>query len=241
MAGAWEAEAKERKEFGEPRQGQTIYRWVSDGVPVKGDFASADRSKHFDNQIFAFCSLLDVDPLAIFDYDRNGYFSSFAKIRQLIYMGSRWLGGLAPLLEMYRPADAWPSDQIAKKYFKRNWCSEEFTNEDYWKTTDYILLKIKFTIPVLSKPRAIHIAYRRVGVPDTMWRYYGTVTLVDSRLDLYNESGTHQSMRQVANDEIRFRTYYGGRPVVWRVASLHDFKLDREFPFNDMTTIGFNW
>jgi hypothetical protein len=74
-----------------------------------------------------------------------------------------------------------------------------------------------------------------------MWRYYGTVLSVDSKLELYTESGDYQSMRQMSEDEIRFRTYYGGRPVVWRVASLHEFIMEMEFPFNDMRTIGFNW
>jgi hypothetical protein len=74
-----------------------------------------------------------------------------------------------------------------------------------------------------------------------MWRYYGTVIAVDGRLDLYNEAGGHQHMPQADKNEIRFRTYYGGRDVEWRVASLHEFSADFEFPFNDMSTIGFNW
>jgi len=74
-----------------------------------------------------------------------------------------------------------------------------------------------------------------------MWRYYGTVIAVDGQLILYNESGGHQEMRQAENNEIRFRTYYGGRPVEWRIAGLHDFSTELEMPYNDMNTIGFNW
>jgi len=48
-------------------------------------------------------------------------------------------------------------------------------------------------------------------------------------------------MERIEEDEIRFRTYYGGRPVEWRVVSLHEFEISKEFPFNDMKTIGFNW
>jgi hypothetical protein len=53
-------------------------------------------------------------------------------------------GGLAPLLEMYRPADVWPSDEIARKCYGRPWFHYEFTNADRWQTTDYVLVKVKF-------------------------------------------------------------------------------------------------
>jgi hypothetical protein len=84
MGVAWEEAAKERPGFPEPKQKSTIYRWASDGVPVRGQYSGGDRSKQFDLQIFAYCALLDVDALAIFDYNRNGYFSRFAKLRQSI-------------------------------------------------------------------------------------------------------------------------------------------------------------
>lgn len=74
-----------------------------------------------------------------------------------------------------------------------------------------------------------------------MWRYYGTVLAIERKLELYNESGDYQFMEQVEDDEIRFRTYFGGRPVEWRIVSLHEFSVEKVFPYNDMTTIGFNW
>ena len=74
-----------------------------------------------------------------------------------------------------------------------------------------------------------------------MWRYYGTVLADDQKLKLYNEGGDYQQMQQVENDEIRFRTYFGGRPVEWRIVSLHDFLCTYELPFNDKKTIGFDW
>lgn len=116
-----------------------------------------------------------------------------------------------------------------------------FSNKENWQSTSYVLVKARFSSRANNQPRAVHIVYRRIGVPDTMWRYYGTVIAVDGQLKLYNESGGHQFMRQVNGDEIRFRTYYGGRAVEWRTASLYKFKLEQEFPFDDLTTIGFNW
>lgn len=241
MCVAWEETAGVRPRFPEPKQPPTIHRWMLNGVPVKRPFQDSARAHESDWQIFGFCGLLDVDLLAIFDYQRNGYFSKFATIRQLIYLGRRALGGLAPLLEMYRPGDVWPSNEIAETCYGRPWFAREFTNADDWHSNHYILVRIGFVHSAGTQPRAVHIAYRRVGVPDTMWRYYGTVLAIDGELQLYNESGGYQSMAQGERDEIRFRTYYGGRPVEWRIVSLHEFVVGTKFPFDDMTTIGFNW
>jgi hypothetical protein len=233
LAADWEAMADARPAFPRPKGRASIYRWLSQGAPASG--------RDPNMQIFALCALLDVDLLTIFDFERNGYFSKFAKLRQVIYARASAAGSLATFMEMYRPGDNWPSDAIAQACYGRRWFAAHLTNEDAWTSTDYILVKARFLSEVGRQPRAVHVAYRRVRVPDTMWRYYGTVIAVDGQLELYNESGGHQHMPQVANDEIRFRTYYGGRPVEWRIASLHDFSVDFELPFNDMRTIGFNW
>lgn len=240
LAAAWEDMVTDRPSFPPAKQRATMARWLTSGVPIKRPIINGN-SEESDLQIFGLCGLLDVDLLGIFDFKRNGYFSRFSYIRQLVYMGRRALGGLAPLLEMYGPADIWPSDRIARLCYGRSWFAHEFTNADHWKLNDYILVKAKFREPAVSRPRAIHIAYRRVNIPDTMWRYYGTVIAIEDELRLYNESGGYFSMTQVSNDEIRFRTYYGGRPVEWRVVSIHEFDMETIFPFNDMDTIGFNW
>ena len=48
--------------------------------------------------MMAFCAMLDVDPLAIFDYDRNGYFNNFAQIRRMLQLGLEATGFLKPPL-----------------------------------------------------------------------------------------------------------------------------------------------
>jgi hypothetical protein len=238
---AYKVIIKTKPHFSKPKKSQTLERWMTEGVPIKTSNYEMLYKRELDAQLFAFCSLLDVDALAIFDYEKNGYFSSFAKIRQLIYFGSRALGAFAPILQMYGPAEEWPSNDIARIYYDRPWFTDEFSNESNWKSSNYILVKAKFIEPIRSNPRAVHIAYRRVGVPDIMWRYYGTVLSIDGVLHLYNESGGYLHMDQTENDEIRFRTYFGGREVVWRVASLHEFELKKIHPFNDESTIGFKW
>lgn len=233
LVAAWELRANENR--GAPRapSRSTLYRWISDGVPTLRDGA--------DHRFFALCGLLDVDPLAIFDFEKHGYFSKFARLRQLVYYGRQSLGGVATLLDMYRPGDVWPSEAIAKKCFGHGWKAHHLTNKDDWENSSYILLKSRFSDWKKNHPRAVHIDYRRIGVPDTMWRYYGSVIAIDHKIELYSESGTFQVLPQVDADVIPFRTYFGGRPVEWRIASLHDFSLATLLSPDECSAVTFTW
>jgi hypothetical protein len=242
LAAAWEVHTTQRQDGPKAPSRSTLYRWVSDGVPTLKDGS--------DHRFFTFCGLLDADPLAIFDFHESGYFSRFARLRQLIYYGRDSLGSIATLLDMYRPGDIWPSEEIAKNSFGHGWRANHLTNKNDWNNTNYILLRARFNNPANRKPRAVHIAYRRTRVPDsmdrvpdTMWRYYGTVLAIDQQVELYNESGDFQKFPQANEDEIQFRTYFGGRPVEWRIASLHEFSLttDPEYPSNHSSVVTFTW
>lgn len=233
FAAAWEEHATQERDASKAPSRSTLYRWVADGVPTH-----KDGSNHC---IFTLCGLLDVDPLAVFDFHKNGYFTKFARMRQLIYYGRDALGGIATLLDMYRPADTWPSEIVAMKSFGHRWCGHHLTNKGECNNSNYILLSSCFSDERSLHPRAIHVAYRRHDVPDTMWRYYGTVLAIDGQIELYSESGTFQQRRQAQENEIQFRTYFGGRPVEWRVVSLHEFSLHSEYPSHEQTAVTFTW
>lgn len=233
LASTWEEHAFKHKGTPKAPSRSTLYRWVADGVPTLLDGS--------DHRFFTLCGLLDVDPLAILDFQKHGYFSKFARLRQLVYYGRKSLGGIATLLDMYRPADVWPSETIAKDCFGHGWRAHHLTNGEDWKNSSYILLKPRFSGWKEQHPRAVHIAYRRIGVPDTMWRYYGTVLAIDHRIELYSESGTFQVAAQVDEGEVPFRTYFGGRPVEWRIASLHQFSMPTPLPSNDNSAVTFTW
>jgi hypothetical protein len=74
-----------------------------------------------------------------------------------------------------------------------------------------------------------------------MWRFYGTVISLGDKLELYNEGGYHRDMPSLGKGKICFRTYFGGRPVEFRIVSLHDFDYSLTCPFNDKSVIGFEW
>ena len=221
LVASWEHLAETRKGFPSARQKSTIYRWFKEGLPSRGE------------EVVAFCALFDVDPLTLFDYRRNGYFSNFAKIRLYLQRGLAAAGVLSPLYHMYRPGPYWPANDMARRCYGRDWFGQEFDNGDKWRTSDYVLVETRFREPTLDHPRAVHIAYRRRNSPDTMWRFYGTVIAVGDRIELYSEGGAFQEMSRTESQAIPFRTYFGGRPVEWRVASLHPFDLSTQFPCHD--------
>ena len=225
----WEERCKADEDFPHPRARSSVYKWVAEGVPGRR------------NDLIAFCALLDVDPLALFDYEKNGYFDRFARIRRNLQFGLKAVGQFYSLFKMFAPEDKWPSDDLALKCYGRKWFSHEFANPDDWEDMGYALLRAKFAEEDQGDPRAVHIAYRRLGSPDTMWRFYGTVISIDGHLHLYNEGGDYQHMPQMNENEIRFRTYFGGRPVEFRMVSLHEFAIEKEYPYSDMNTIGFDW
>lgn len=226
----------------------TINSWMADGFPgFKRTRKNADTGKVEINpkfyQALMFCSLLDVDPLAIFDLERNGYKSRFGKFRKAIQYGFGGLGAYAPLFEMYAPDEIWPNDDLLRKYWNKNWCSFEFDNKNYFKSNDYCLIKVNFDNSPRELPRAVHISYRRWDVhrKDTMWRFYGSVVANGNNLELFNEGGFYAEMQRLPGSDIQFRTYFGGRNVEFRLVSLHEFSWEPEFPFNDMEVIGFEW
>lgn len=225
---AWEIRADSNPRFPRPRQRSSLYDWVKNGVPSRG------------NQIVALAAMLDVDPLCLFDFRRNGYFKNFASIRRKLQLGLASAGVFRPLYKVYAPGEYWPPNKSVSALYERNWTGIEFDNCVHWRGQDYGLVRCAFEDEV-NAPRAVHIAYRRINSPDTMWRFYGTVILIDDKLELYSEGGAFQTMRREEPREIRFRTYFGGRQVQFRIASLHAFNVKTTVPMNDLSTIGFEW
>lgn len=146
-----------------------------------------------------------------------------------------------PLYRMYRPGPHWPATYMARRCYGRDWFAVEFDNGDNWRTNDYVKVTARFRDATNGHPRAVHIAYRRRNSPDTMWRFYGTVIAVGDRIELYSEGGAFQDMPRTESQAIPFRTYFGGRPVEWRVASLHAFDLQTDFPCTDESVVSFVW
>jgi len=235
----WEKEAARQSSFPSTPDRGTVHDWIANG------FKKHPSSKLASDQsnLLGFCALLDVDPMCLFDFHRNGYFSKFTIIRTAIQRGAPKLSAWRPLLELMEPDENWPSDFIAQTYWQRPWSHSTFDNQDSYQSLDYAAIHVEFSRNDNGDPRAVHIAYRRWDSErtDQMWRYYGTVISQDGAIDLYNEGGRHRKMAQLQPNTISFRTYFGGRKVEFKLVSLHPFKEKIDFPCNDMSIIGFDW
>lgn len=211
------------------RERASIYKWMTQGVPTN------------DDALFGFASILDVDPVSIIDYQKLGFFSKFYQLRRTIQLGFHTAGPIPSLLKMYEPSKEWPTDWLAMKYFSRNWTRFEFNNEVCWNEGKYALIRVVFRQVIEETPRTVHISYRRTQPREEMWRPYGWVIQDKSLARLYAESGDFQSEPPQCRNEIHFRTYFGARSVEFRLASLHDFTCEIEYPSDCSSRIGFDW
>lgn len=235
--------ARGRMDFPPAPGRSTLYDWIADGFPSIKKWKSKGVENTRFYQIIAFCALIDVDPLAMFDLERNGYGSRFAEIRKLIQRKVGALGALEPLYDLFAPDEEWPNGFLAKRFWGRDWHSIEFDNRKEFQSHDDALLKVCFEKRPGGAPRCVHIAYRRWDTRDidTMWRFYGTVVSIDRRNELFNEGGVHKIMKALDSIDLAFRTHFGGRKVEFKLASIHPFNLEIDFPFNDKSIIGFEW
>jgi hypothetical protein len=226
LVGHWAANTSEE---GEARERAAIYRWLQHGLPAQ------------ESTIFSFCALLDADPICLIDYKRIGFFSKFYQIRKAIQIGLLAKGPIAPIYEMYMPSRSWPSDTMASKYYGHPWHAVEFDNAALSSEGKYALIEIRYAQEVDQLARCIHISYRRTKPKEEMWRPYGWVIRYLNELRLYSESGDFQTCKIVEPNTTTFRTYFGGRAVEFRLASLHVFQHNIKYPVSPEGSIGFEW
>ena len=203
-----------------PRDRSTIYKWLDAGMPAKKDV------------LYGFCALLDVDPIGIIESSRQFIEKNFAKERRAFQMSDRSDTILAPFRAVYLPGWRWPNSAIVKKHYGRDWCVAKITHEADEVLNVYAALSLR-TAKQLSDyhPRVFHFAYQQKFAIDRLWRPYGVIIAVGDRVRLIAESGiwqeaTADAFRQTAIVE----TFFGPRPTLFRIASIHEFTLDIDAP-----------
>lgn len=212
----WEARSRDKRgAVSYPKNRSTIYRWIDKGLPSRAD------------AVFEFCGLLDVDLVAILDLDRSGIRRDFAAIRRSFQSGRARESALQPLFEMYLPGQHWPPKQLAERYYDRPWWFVDFEHDPNQLANVYALLEMAVPDSIgHDKPIGFHIAYRRKGAADHMWRPYGFILRQNERVQLFSESGDFQERsNQEEKSIVRVETFFGSGPAEFRLASLHEFAL----------------
>jgi hypothetical protein len=220
LIGDWAARSEEDSGFPQVKTRSTIYDWLATGAPTETE------------GILALAAILDVDPLSIFDFERNGYFDDFSRLREQVYFHIVGGGRYRSILDLMAPRTSWPNDGLALKYFRRSWVAYEFEHRARDHVNQYADVKVSFSSSTLFAPRVAHIAYRRALSRDRLWRYYGTLIQFRNRTRLFSESGAYvESIDENSNQSgFTFKTYFGATHVEFRLAALHEFEYSLTVP-----------
>jgi hypothetical protein len=218
----WAAEYEANDKFPQPRTRSSIYTWLNKGAPPGTD------------AVLGLAAMLDTDPLTIFDFEQNGYFDRFNKLREQIYFHISGGGRFRSILDLMAPRQFWPNDGLAERFYRRPWYKEDFGHRADGECNHYADVQVTFKESTRFAPRCIHIAYQRTNSRDKLWRYYGTVQKFRGRTRLFSESGAYveEVDSQSMDSSFVFKTYFGATPVEFRVASLHAFSCEVAFPAN---------
>lgn len=200
------------------RDPKTIYGWIANGLPRNRE------------TIFAFFGMLDTDPLALLDLERNRMPQSFGRLRRSFLLGGASAGAFKALFELYHPGPAWPSNSLTQQFYGRDWVTSDFVHSANTLVNAYAVVHVRDAHHP-TQPRAWHIAYRRIQNNDGMWRPYGTIIACGGQRILIHENGYMQT--EIADGgcpDFRFQTYFGPSPIEFRLASLSPFNIEIDFP-----------
>ena len=214
---------------GRARDRSTVYRWMEKGLPSNRD------------DFFGFASVLDVDPVALLDFDRVDVQARMANERRLLYAGLTQQSPLSPFWPLYTPGSIWPSPTIATTYYGRPWCTQEFIHDPAKFANVYAAVHLQPTaVEEPPAPRTFHFAYRRSGYADDAWRPYGSVIGNVNEVRLVSESGDYQKLPDERSPRVVVaETYFGLGPADFRIASLHRFSVSLDVPSDEHAVVRF--
>lgn len=224
FAEEWADSGKSRESA--QRSVKTIYAWLKNGLPTTK------------NTLYNFASALDVDPVALIDFDRGDLRKNFARLRRSFLLGGLNAGGFRPLYDLFHPSRTWPPRSLSQKFYQRDWTTWQFEHTAESVINTYAVIAVRGDDSVLPAwPRAFHIAYRRKQNADGMWRPFGAVISRFGEAILAHENGDIQrtALPSRAAHHLRFHTYFGPSPVEFRLTCLHPFSGDVQ-PGDDPAT-----
>ncbi|HEX9294842.1 MAG TPA: hypothetical protein VF881_03380 [Polyangiaceae bacterium] len=205
----------------EPRPDRsTVTRWISsDGSHFPRD----------EERILALAGALDVDPTALWTFDTDTFPVLWPKITRAARTG-KWSGLLTPLSflrHFAEPADEWPPQPVANRFFEREWVVHELVHDPRNGANFYQNILLRPEAMPTKFPVVWHFAFCHTGnVHRREWKPFGFVKREAERVTLFNDWGiTDQASCSPTDQETVVQTWYGPGAAVFRVASLHPFSL----------------
>jgi hypothetical protein len=186
--------------------------------------------RHFprdEERILALAGALDVDPTALWTFDAENFPTLWPKIVRAARTG-RW-SGLLKALAFFRyfsdQAEEWPPQQMARRFFNREWVVNEFSHDPATARTstrtsscapppagdrsDGVALRVPPRRRARREVAALRIRAPRRGEGDPVQRL-----------------GDHRRGGDDAVDQdICIRTWFGQGAAAFRIVALHPFTL----------------
>lgn len=215
-----------RQSSGDSRDRSTVYRWLGGGLPSRPD------------DIFGFAALLDVDPIALLDIDRDYIHEQFGRERRFFRLNRPRKSQMAALWALYTADGGWPDQKLAETFYGKRWQTADFAHDPSRIRNAYAAITLSPEDIEIDAPKTFHFAYRSVGVSDRMWRPFGTVIGHGGNSILLSERGVFDQAQR-SNANVVAECWFGPGPAEFRVVSIHPFALTVCVPANDLPAVRF--
>lgn len=196
---------------GEGLNPSTIYRWTRGQLPRTGE------------DLLKLAAILDVDPFTLLTFDRGSATEAIERLL-LSFERNKW-ERLGFFRAFFGRQKYWPPDEIATRYFGRNWCRAHFTHEPSDRANYYATIRLDgFKHQDDVAPQAFHFAFRQPGWFADRWLDYGFVVRAGCEVKLLHINGQSESYKTRSLEEPAYvETFFGPSTVEFCIASLHPF------------------
>lgn len=218
LLNAWHERFGDENKVLSPPGEATIYRWKN-----------GETTPRYVEQVLAFGSLLDLDPIGLFSLpdDPDLLRGIFQSIAEDFIRGQFRQGSLSFLLDALRTHQGWPPPEVAGRYFKREWCNQDFIHDPSIIKGVYANVSMTHANGLHHGPLVYYFAYRRTFVSLRAWIPYGVVIRKKNSAILFHVHGHTQIEHGLtARSPTIAATHFGSGEVEFRVTSLHEFSLD---------------
>lgn len=214
----WSSSNPADTEHSEPPHRATLHRWTQGQVPRTAD------------DLLRLCGILDVDPMCLLNLPED---NPEATIERLLatFIRDRWD---PPTLEFLKGfmgrRSLWPPPELARKYFDREWFTQELAHDAKNRANFYATLRIAPSAPTYREgPFIYHVAFRQPKAFGERWLQFGVVMRHGNRISLRHINGHTEDCDALSKfGDTLFETWFGPSSAVIRVASLHPFALNSD-------------
>jgi hypothetical protein len=194
------------------------FRWINGQLPKNAE------------RLLQLSAVLDIDPFALLSPGQASVREAAEALLEIVQSGRL----VPPALQFLRPffgrRQQWPPQIPDAGGRPRSWHVREFEHDPRLRANCYGVVDL---VPLRSGthlagigPRVFHFAFQHPRMFAARWLQYGFVLHHGLCSTLFHINGhTEELERRDCEEPTRVRTWFGPGPAIFRVASLHPFRL----------------